>query len=63
MICLITVKEILQCCTDLDGDNSNNEMYLKMWAHGLSAGGKLEWQQLLRVNFLPVINMKYLILK
>lgn len=37
MICLITVKEILQCCTDLDGDNNNNEKYFKMWVHGLTA--------------------------
>lgn len=38
MICLITAKEIWQCCAALDGDN-NNEMYLRTWLHELIATG------------------------
>lgn len=36
MICLITVKEILQCCTALDGGN-DNKMYCGTWLHELIA--------------------------
>lgn len=36
MICLITVKEILQCYAALDGGN-NNGMYRGSWLHGLMA--------------------------
>ena len=36
MICLITVKEILQCYAALEGDN-NNEMYLRTCLHELIA--------------------------